>query len=90
MFFKKIYRAAAQAKLSADALVAELKASLEWSEGVMAALKHVWKERGPELISMPKESLSIGQVSDECPLRGTLMKSLLFRLFPWIGSLVLP
>lgn len=29
----------------------------------MAALKHVWKEEGPKLISMPKEALSIGQVS---------------------------
>lgn len=56
-------RAAAQAEMDADALLAELKSSLEWSEGVMAALRHVWKEGGPKLIAMPKESLSIGQVS---------------------------
>lgn len=58
-------RAAANAELTADALAAELKSSLEWSDGVMSALKHVWKEEGSKLISMPKEALSIGQVSDE-------------------------
>lgn len=47
----------------------ELKSSLEWSEGAMAALRHIWKEEGPKLISMPKESLSIGQVG-ECRGRG--------------------
>lgn len=58
-------RAAARAELTADALLAELKSSLEWSEGVMAALRHVWKEEGPKLVAMPKESLSIGQVTCE-------------------------
>ena len=45
-----------------DALVAELKASLEWGEGVLAVVKHVWKEEGPALCSLPKEALSVGQV----------------------------
>lgn len=58
------YRAAAQAELTTEALLVELKSSLEWSEGAMATLRYVWKEGGPKLISMPKESLSIGQVSN--------------------------
>lgn len=58
-----MYRAAAQAKLSADALHAELKASLEWSDKPMATIRHIWKEEGQKLASMPEETLSIGQVS---------------------------
>ena len=45
-----------------DALVAELKASLEWGDGMLAVVKHVWKEEGQALCSMPKEALSVGQV----------------------------
>jgi hypothetical protein len=56
------YRAAAQEKLSADDLLAELKSSLEWGEGAMAVVRHVWKEEGPALINMPQETLSVGQV----------------------------
>ena len=48
--------------MNEDALVGELKSSLEWSDGAMATLKHVWKEEGPNLIAMPKQTLSIGQV----------------------------
>ena len=36
---------------------------MEWSDGAMATLKHVWKEGGPSLIAMPKQTLTIGQVS---------------------------
>ena len=60
-----LHRAAAEAKLSADDLVGELKSSLEWSEETMAVVRHVWKEEGPALISMPQETLSVGQVSTE-------------------------
>lgn len=60
-----LYRAAAQEKLSADDLMGELKSSLGWSEGAMAVVRHVWKEEGPALISMPQETLSVGQVSIE-------------------------
>ena len=28
----------------------------------MAVVRHVWKEEGPTLISMPQETLSVGQV----------------------------
>ncbi len=66
------YRAAAEAELSVDALVAELKSSLEWSEGTIAAIRHIWKEEGPKLISMPKETLSIGKVSLKILLLGGL------------------
>ena len=59
-------REAARAKLSVDALLAELKSSLEWSEGAMATLKHVWKEEGASLISIPSRALSIGQVREGC------------------------
>lgn len=55
-------RAAAQAKMSADALLAELKSSMEWSDGAMATLKHVWKEEGSSLMSIPTQALSLGQV----------------------------
>ena len=55
-------RSAALEGMSVDALVAELKASLEWGEGVLAVVKHVWKEEGPALCSLPKEALSVGQV----------------------------
>ena len=48
--------------MGVDALVAELKASLEWGDGVLAVVKHVWKEEGPALCSMSKEALSVGQV----------------------------
>ena len=57
-----LYRAATQEKLGADELLAELKSSLEWSEGAMAVVRHVWKEEGPALIGMPQETLSVGQV----------------------------
>ena len=56
------YRAAAKAKLSTDALLAELKSSMVWNESAMATLKHLWKEEGPSLITVPTLSLSIGQV----------------------------
>ena len=46
-----------------DVLVAELKASLEWSEGTVAVIRHVWKEGGPELCGLDRQPLSIGQVS---------------------------
>ena len=55
-------RSAAQEGAGVDALVQELKASLQWGEGALAVLKHVWKEEGPALCSMPKEALSVGQV----------------------------
>lgn len=60
-------RAAAQAELSVDALIGELKSSLEWNDSAMAALRRVWKEEGPKLIAMPKSTLSIGQVSQPMP-----------------------
>ena len=62
LLLQLLYRAAAQEKLSADDLLAELKSSMEWSEGAMAVVRHVWKEEGPALISMPQETLSVGQV----------------------------
>ena len=55
-------RSAALEGMGVDALVAELKASLEWGDGMLAVVKHVWKEEGPALCSMPKEALSVGQV----------------------------
>ena len=55
-------RSAALQGMGVDALVAELKASLEWGDGMLAVVKHVWKEEGPALCSMPKEALSVGQV----------------------------
>lgn len=61
--FVILHRSAAEAKLSADDLVGELKSSLEWSEEAMAVVRHVWKEEGPALSSMPQETLSVGQVS---------------------------
>ena len=61
--FVHVHRAAAQEKLNADDLVTELKSSLEWNEAAMAVVRHVWKEEGPALISMPQETLSVGQVS---------------------------
>lgn len=48
--------------MSADALFAELKSSMEWNDSSMSTLKHVWKEEGPSLIAVPTMSLSIGQV----------------------------
>ena len=56
-------RAAARERLTVDVLVAELKASLEWSEGTVAVIRHVWKEGGPELCGLDRQPLSIGQVS---------------------------
>ena len=50
-------------KLSPDALVAELKSSMEWSDGVLAIVQHVWKEEGQALCDKPKDVLSVGQVS---------------------------
>lgn len=70
-------RAAAQEELTTETLLVELKSSLEWSEGAMATLRHVWKEDGPKLISMPKESLSIGQVN----LSSCCIGRLFLRLF---------
>ena len=55
-------RSAGLEGMGVDALVAELKASLEWGDGVLAVVKHVWKEEGPALCSMSKEALSVGQV----------------------------
>ena len=57
-----VCRSAASAGLSADGLVSELKDSMEWSDGVLAVVKHVWKEEGPSLCGMPKEALTVGQV----------------------------
>ena len=56
-------RNAAMQKLSPDALIAELKSSLEWSDGGLAIVQHVWKDRGQALCDKPKEVLSVGQVS---------------------------
>ena len=46
----------------------ELKSSLEWGEGVLAVVRHVWKEEGATLCGMPKEALTVGQVGHQ-PLR---------------------
>ena len=37
-------RSAALEGMGVDALVAELKASLEWGDGMLAVVKHVWKD----------------------------------------------
>ena len=55
-------RSAAREGLSADALIQELKSSLEWGEGPLSVVRHVWKEEGPALCSLPKEALVVGQV----------------------------
>ena len=47
----------------------------------MAALKHVWKEEGPKLLAMPKESLSIGQVSHCTSVFGGLYYSEFLKIF---------
>ena len=60
------YRTAALSSLSVDSLGSELKDSLEWGDGALAVVKHVWKEEGPALCGMPKETLNIGQVSVYC------------------------
>ncbi|KAL5460090.1 hypothetical protein EMCRGX_G033511 [Ephydatia muelleri] len=57
-----IFRNAAVQKLSPDALVAELKSSMEWSDGVLAIVQHVWKEEGQALCDKPKDVLSVGQL----------------------------
>ncbi|XP_064404165.1 COMM domain-containing protein 6-like [Halichondria panicea] len=57
-----VFRSAGVARVSADELVAQLKASLEWSDTVLAVLRHVWKEEGPALIAMPTHTLSVGQL----------------------------
>lgn len=60
-------------KLSPDALVAELKSSMEWSDGVLAIVQHVWKEEGQALCDKPKDVLSVGQVSI-CAARPTMYR----------------
>ena len=71
-----------------DALISELKSSLEWSDSAMATLRHVWKEEGPKLIAMPKQTLSIGQVSSMLWSQGGERETILFprSLYPWTGS----
>ena len=39
---------------------------MEWKESTIAVLKHVWKEEGQALCSLPKETLSVGQVMTLC------------------------
>ena len=57
-----IFRNAATQKLSPDALVGELKSSMEWSDGVLAIVQHVWKEEGQALCDKPKDVLTVGQL----------------------------
>ena len=55
-------RSSAREGVSVEALVSELKGSLQWSESCVAVVRHIWKEEGPALCSMPREALSVGQV----------------------------
>ena len=55
-------RSAASEGLSAEALISELKTTMEWTESSLAVIRHIWKEEGPTLCSKPKETLSVGQV----------------------------
>ena len=36
---------------------------MEWSDGVLAVVQHVWKESGQALCDKPKDVLTVGQVS---------------------------
>ena len=58
-----IHRSAAAESLTVDTLVTELKSSLLFQENCIAVLREVWKNEGPSLISLPKQTLSVGEVT---------------------------
>ena len=58
-----IHRSAAAENLTVDTLVTELKSSLLFQESSIAVLREVWKNEGPSLISLPKQTLSVGEVT---------------------------
>ncbi|XP_020628133.1 COMM domain-containing protein 6-like [Orbicella faveolata] len=58
-----IFRSAAKAKLPAEKLIAELKASLCWKEATLSVIKHVWNEQGKILSSSDlMQTLNVGQL----------------------------
>ena len=59
------HRSAASEGASVEALVSELKSSLQWSESSVAVVRHIWKEEGPALCGRPKDTLLVGQVCSE-------------------------
>ena len=58
------FRSAAHERLSVDALVSELKASMLFKEGSVAVIREVWKTEGQVLCSLPKQALSVGEVRE--------------------------
>ena len=55
-------RSAAMDSLSVEDFIAELKSSLLFQDSTLTVLKNVWKSEGPSLCSLPKQSLSVGEV----------------------------
>ena len=56
-------RGAAVDCLSLDDFVSELKLSLLFQDSTVTVLKAIWKSEGDSLSSLPKQSLSVGEVS---------------------------
>lgn len=63
MNYSWIHRSAAAENLTVDTLVTELKSSLLFQESSIAVLREVWKNEGSSLISLPKQTLSVGEVT---------------------------
>ena len=45
-----------------EEFVSQLKSSLLFQDSSLVVLKAIWKSEGPSLCSLPKQSLSVGEV----------------------------